>query len=72
MAGNTQVIMIKKHLEAGMCISGLEALSLYGIYRLSDVIWKLKKEPYCLNIDKEMREDLGSGKKYASYFLVRV
>ena len=35
---------IKAHLKSGKSISGLQALRLYGCYRLSAVIFRLRDE----------------------------
>lgn len=37
---------ILKHLESGKTITPLEALNLFDCFRLSDVIFKLRKEGY--------------------------
>jgi hypothetical protein len=37
---------IKKHLLSGKSITGLQALSKYGCYRLSSVIHRLRKDGY--------------------------
>jgi hypothetical protein len=60
---------IIEHLKAGMCITPLEALKLYGCFRLSGRIYDLKKIGY--DIQKEILIDLKSSKRYASYFLVK-
>ena len=35
---------IKAHLQSGRAISGLGALNVYGVYRLSSVINRLRNE----------------------------
>jgi hypothetical protein len=35
---------IRKHLKAGHSLTGLEAIELYHVYRLSSVINRLRKE----------------------------
>ena len=44
MAKISQKNMIEQHLIDYGHISGLEALSLYGVYRLSAVIFELRKK----------------------------
>jgi hypothetical protein len=35
---------IRKHLQAGHSLTGLEAIELYSVYRLSSVINRLRRE----------------------------
>jgi hypothetical protein len=35
---------IRKHIQAGHSLTGLEAIDLYQVYRLSSVINRLRKE----------------------------
>ena len=63
----TQNEKIKKYLEAGNTLTPLEALNLFGCFRLVTRIFELKKQG--LNIDSEMVEDSATGKRYAKYRL---
>jgi hypothetical protein len=66
----TQDHVILKHLQTGGSITGFEALNNFGIYRLSAVIYKLRKRGY--NIKSEMvhvKTRYGRG-KVARYSLV--
>jgi len=58
---------IKQHIESGKPITGLQALKQYGVYRLSSVINRLRKDG--LNIITQMVEE--NGEKYAKYQLVK-
>lgn len=56
---------IRRHLESGRKITPLEALRLYGCFRLGARIFNLKKEG--MEIKSEMIES--DGKRFASYSL---
>lgn len=43
---------VKEHLESGRTISGDEARSLYGVSRLTDIIYYLRKDGYIINSEK--------------------
>jgi len=61
----TQSEQIKKHLEKGMSITSLEALTLYSCFRLASRVNDLRKQG--LIIHSVM---VKSGKKrFAKYFL---
>lgn len=62
----TQVERIKQHLKDNKSITPMEALMVYGIYRLSAVILTLRQAG--LDIVTNMKAD-ESGKKYAQYKL---
>ena len=64
----TQLANIRKHLEDGKPITALEALNLYGCFRLSAHIHTLRNE-YGMNIvtDRITR----NGKWFAKYSLVK-
>ena len=62
----TQTQTVLSHLEKRASISPMEALVSYGIYRLSDVIFRLRERGF--GIDTEMRHD-EAGHKYARYTL---
>jgi len=57
--------MIKAYLEKGKRLTSLEALDLFGCFRLSARISELKTSGYY--IEKTMIE-LPSGKKIAEYY----
>lgn len=59
---------IKKHLEEGKSITPLEALQLYGCFRLAAVIFILKDEG--MDIQTEMIK-VGKNKRCAKYTLVK-
>ena len=59
----SQIDNIRAHLGSGKAITPMQALRLYGCFRLAAVIFKLKEEGF--RIDTEMV--YGKGKKWASY-----
>ena len=67
MTIKTQIKRIRQHLESGKSITPLEALHLYGSFRLSACIWTLKHK-YGMNIETTMIEE--DGKRFAEYSLV--
>ena len=58
---------IKAWLESGKGITPLDALNLFGSFRLGARIFDLKND-YGMNIKTEMIEE--NGKRYAKYSLV--
>lgn len=60
----TQINHIKDHLRSGRTISPLEALGLYGVFRLAARIKELRDQGW--DIETENRRD-PNGKKYAVY-----
>jgi hypothetical protein len=67
---DAQISLVLKHLESGRKINPLEALSLYGCYRLGAIIFMLKAEGY--NISSEVihyKKENGRRGKYAVYRL---
>lgn len=64
----TQNQRIKEYLENGHKLTPLEALNLFGCFRLASRISDLKKQG--MNIKTEMVTDVNTGKQYASYSLV--
>lgn len=64
----TQLANIRKHLEDGKPITALEALNLYGCFRLSAHIHTLRNE-YGMNIATE--RITRNGKWFAQYSLVK-
>ena len=71
----TQKELIKEWLENEIHLTQIGALNMFGCFRLSHVIWKLKKEG--MDIDKNMIRTTPSkfskkGKLVASYYLKKV
>ena len=62
----SQAQLILGHLEMKGSISGLEALSLYRIFRLAARIEELRNRGH--DIETEMKKDT-TGKRYARYVL---
>ena len=62
----TQMDHIKKHLKTGKTLSPLEALGLYGVFRLAARIKELRDKGW--PIVTENRTD-PNGKKYAVYHM---
>jgi hypothetical protein len=61
----TQKEAILRHLQSGKTITPLEALNLYGCYRLGARIWDLRNEGYVIR-----SESVKQGKKtFSSYKL---
>ncbi|MDY3111038.1 MAG: helix-turn-helix domain-containing protein [Porphyromonas sp.] len=67
MTITTQRDLVQRHLESGRSITPLEALRLYGCFRLSACIWVLKHKRG-MNIETTMVEE--DGKRFAEYSLV--
>lgn len=67
MTITTQRDLVQRHLESGKSITPLEALRLYGCFRLSACIWTLKHK-YGMAIETTMIEE--DGKRFAEYSLV--
>lgn len=67
---DSQTMVILNHLKTGAEINPLQALNMYGVYRLGAVIFKLKREGYCISSRLE-NYDNKNGKKghYAVYRL---
>lgn len=66
METQTQKEAILRHLQSGRTITPLEALNLYGCFRLGARIWELRDEGYVIR-----SENVKQGKKtFASYGLV--
>ena len=59
---------IKAWLESGKSITPLDALNLFGSFRLGARIFDFKND-YGMNIKTEMVEE--NGKRYARYSLVK-
>lgn len=63
----TQLANIKKHLEEKKTITALEALNLYGCFRLSAHIFTLRNEGLNIVTNRITR----NGKWFAQYSLVK-
>lgn len=63
----TQLDLVYKHLVQGLSITPLDALNLYGCFRLSAVIHKLRHK-YGIPIQMEQPE-AANGKPYAKYWI---
>ena len=61
-----QAKTILRHLEKGKTISPLEALMVYGIYRLSDCIFKIRNAGHDVITHDRVDE---RGRKYGDYQL---
>lgn len=66
---NTQSEQILEHLEQGKSITPIEALELYGCFRLSAIILKLRQQG-CDIVTHHERNSSGTG-THARYELVR-
>lgn len=64
----TQIQRIRRHLEDGKPITPMQAIAVYGIFRLSSVIEDLRQEG--LDIDCVLKWD-EMGKQYGEYRLRR-
>lgn len=60
----TQIDKVKAHLEAGKTITNLQAIGVYGIFRLSSVIEDLRARG--MEIDCVLKRD-EAGKQYGEY-----
>ena len=64
---DSQRAMIQEYLREGNSITPIEALNLFGAFRLSAIIYILKYD-YGMDIKTEMVYEEG-GKRYARYSL---
>ncbi|MBD8687057.1 MULTISPECIES: helix-turn-helix domain-containing protein [unclassified Rhizobium] len=63
---NTKIAKVRAHLLSGRSLTQLEALGLYGAFRLAARVHELKAEG--MKIDTLMKED-PNGNPYAEYRL---
>lgn len=63
----TQNEKIKEYLENGHKLTPLEALDLFGCFRLASRVSDLKKQG--VNIETEIVTDNSTGKRYAVYYV---
>ena len=61
----TQVDKILYHMQCGYAVTGLEALSRFGCFRLADVIYKIKK----LGLDVKKITVCDKQRRFAKYFI---
>ena len=70
MSKLSQKEMVLRHLEAKGSINPMTALSNYSCYRLSDVIFRLRKDGYKISTKLiDTRNKLGGACHYAEYTL---
>lgn len=62
----TQAAQILAHMQEGRAITPLDALNLYGCFRLGARIWELKRDGYEIVMELVERND----KRFASYRLL--
>ncbi len=62
-----QTKLILKHLESGASITPMDALNLYGCFRLGARIYDLKQAGHNIETTKVTK----NGKTFASYSLVQ-
>lgn len=63
----SQNAMIREYLEAGHSITPIDALNMFGCFRLGARIADLKKEG--MDIRTEIVHDNSNGKRWAKYHL---
>lgn len=67
---DSQAMLVLEHLKTGAEINPLEALSLYGIYRLGAIIFILRDEGYDISSRLEFfKKPSGRKGHYAVYRL---
>ena len=64
----SQKDQVLDHLKSGRAITPLEALQWFGAFRLSAIIYDLKKDGW--DISTEMVTDPRTGKSFAKYQLI--
>lgn len=64
---SSQRAQVRYHLLAGRTITALEALNLYGSFRLAAIIYRLRGEGLAI----ETHRTTLNGKTYATYILPR-
>lgn len=58
---------IRQHLKAGQTITGIQALNEFGVYRLSSIINRLRKEQ--LEIETSMIQGSDGKSVFAKYWI---
>ena len=67
LRSESQQRMVARHLQEGKSITPLEALTMYGAFRLSAIIFDLRNEEG-MDIRTDMVTD-DEGRRYAKYSL---
>lgn len=65
----TKIAQVWKHLQSGRPITGKQAWQLYGYYRLSSCIHKLRKRNPDVDIRMEMMEE--NGESFGVYHIAK-
>ena len=65
IANKTQKQCVREYLDGGNSITPLIALGMFGAYRLSAIIYDLKKDGY--KVATQLGQD-ANGKRFARYF----
>lgn len=60
----TQEQQVLLHMKKSGTITSIEAFSLYGITRLADRVFKLKKKGYCINKRTKPNKKIGTHAEY--------
>lgn len=69
-AKNTKLSQVLKHLQTCRSITQKEAIELYGAYRLSDIVFKLRNTGYEIATITETKKDRnGNTSNFARYVL---
>lgn len=68
MKKKTQLENIKEYMLQGNPITPIEALSMFGCFRLSAIIFNLKKEGFCFNT-RFIKNQYGNS--FAEYSLIK-
>jgi len=58
----TQEQMVLEHLQSGKSITPIDALNLYGCFRLSAIIFNLKRDGHDIIMQRVNRNDKWFGK----------
>lgn len=68
----TQIKQILEYLKSGNSLTKQEALFMFGCWNSGDVIYKLRRPPYSLNIKTEMVNGVSRGREvtFARYSLI--
>lgn len=67
----TQQSRVLNHLRQNGSITPLEAMNLYGIYRLSVHVWRPRKKGYnIVTVEQDGKNKLGEDVKYGRYILI--
>ena len=66
----SQKIMVLNHLKSGKSITQKEAIDLFGAYRLSDIIYRLRQQGYDISCEiKYGKNRYGNTVNWAEYWL---